>query len=434
MLNKVKKKLSSGIFSHFFHFFAMFTGIFLVMTIIILQIMKYGLYSSVDTSLKSAVDSSDTYILMTLSRAVSIQTNVSELLFSFDSGKIKPASKASNVDVLLYDENGDLLNTVDSFSQFGNVELTTKNINEIVESQIQTSFGPVEKYHSITIKVNNSNYPEVRYATFLVSVHQLDEANELYVSITITVMVVFWLISILASVYLANWSRKPIIESYEKQKSFVENASHELRTPLTVLQNRLESLFRKPDSTILDNSESIAASLDEVRNMRILTTNLLNLARRDDGLKAQYEEVSASIFDEIFDNYKMIAEETGKIFIGNNQVNRTIKTDKALLKQLMTILFDNALKYTDEDGVVEFTIKTTEKQILLTVSDNGPGINNQDKKKIFDRFYRVDKARTRQKGGFGLGLSLAKQIVQTLKGTITVKDNSPKGTIFEVKL
>ena len=68
------------------------------------------------------------------------------------------------------------------------------------------------------------------------------------------------------------------------------------------------------------------------------------------------------------------------------------------------------------------------------MSDNGPGINNEDKKKIFDRFYRVDKARTRQKGGFGLGLSLAKQIADALKGTITVKDNRPKGTIFEVKI
>lgn len=75
---------------------------------------------------------------------------------------------------------------------------------------------------------------------------------------------------------------------------FVENASHELRTPLAVLQNRLESLFRKPNETILDNSEHIASSLDEVRNMRILTTNLLNLARRDDGIKPQLVDVDAA--------------------------------------------------------------------------------------------------------------------------------------------
>lgn len=122
----------------------------------------------------------------------------------------------------------------------------------------------------------------------VVNVEQLDRANERYERIIIIVMSVFWLISILASIYLAKWSRKPILESYEKQKMFVENASHELRTPLAVLQNRLESLFRKPNETILENSEHLASSLDEVRNMRILTTNLLNLARRDDGINPQW--------------------------------------------------------------------------------------------------------------------------------------------------
>ena len=109
-------------------------------------------------------------------------------------------------------------------------------------------------------------------------------------------------------------------------------------------------------------------------------------------------------------------------------------TDQLLLKQLMTILFDNAIKYTEEDGKIEFVVHATDRHLYLTVTDNGIGISATDKKKIFDRFYRVDKARTRQKGGFGLGLSLAKQIVDALRGTISVKDNKPRGTIFEVKI
>ena len=96
------------------------------------------------------------------------------------------------------------------------------------------------------------------------------------------------------------------------------------------MQNRLESLFRRPDATILDNSESIAASLDEVRNMRILTTNLLNLARRDDGLKVELEEIHPSTFNEIFENYQMIAHENNKKFTAHNLVNRPIKSDKTL--------------------------------------------------------------------------------------------------------
>ena len=106
----------------------------------------------------------------------------------------------------------------------------------------------------------------------------------------------------------------------------------------------------------------------------------------------------------------------------------------SLIASKEVILFDNAVKYTEEDGVIKFIVWSKDRSLYLRVSDNGPGINNEDKKKIFDRFYRVDKARTRQKGGFGLGLSLAKQIADALKGTITVKDNRPKGTIFEVKI
>lgn len=411
------------------------------MTVIILQIMRFGLYSTVDTNLQNAAYNANDYVARTMKRSDSLQVDNSdyESFFADENGsKLKSALNGetlTNVSVLLYDKKGKILNALDAFLQFGalSYSLDEDSIGEIKEEKIKTIFGQNEKYHVLTVKVDDADYPAIKYATFLISVRQLDEANERYVTITITVMVIFWMISILASIYLANWTCKPILESYEKQKAFVENASHELRTPLAVLQNRLEGLFRRPNDTILDNSESIAASLDEVRNMRFLITNLLNLARRDDVLKVDLEMIKPTMFDEVFENYSLIAEESNRIFIGQNLATHPIKSDRVLLKQLMTILFDNAIKYTDEDGVVEFTVKTTERHTIITVADNGIGISDSDKLKIFDRFYRVDKARTRQKGGFGLGLSLAQQIVDALKGTITVKDNTPKGTIFEVR-
>ena len=154
-----------------------------------------------------------------------------------------------------------------------------------------------------------------------------------------------------------------------------------MRTPLAVIQNRLESLFRKPESTILDNSENIAYSLDEVRNMRLLTTNLLNLTRRDDGIKPEIETLDSSFFDKVFTTYATIAEENEKGFTAQNQVGRSIKTDKTLLKQLMTILFDNAIKYTEDDGRVTLTVRTNDRHLYITVANNGPGIADEDKKK-----------------------------------------------------
>ena len=100
----------------------------------------------------------------------------------------------------------------------------------------------------------------------------------------------------------------------------------------------------------------------------------------------------------------------------------------------MTILFDNAIKYSEDGGLIQIQLDVRDRHLIFSIADDGLGISDADKKKIFDRFYRVDKARTRQKGGFGLGLSLAKQILDILNGTITVKNNQPKGSIFEVRL
>ena len=434
------------------------------MTVMILQILSYGVYSNVDSSLKMAATKTNSYLEMEmLKRELFLtsevdQNNTTTIYQAYDTkestaetpdssgskkepkkkSKIEDAphdlSVAANTSVLVLDKNGKVLNVVDKFSSLSNLPIDKNNIDVISKGSAQNYFDQTEKYRLITEKVDSSLYPDAKYLVIAINTTQLEEATERYVKLIVIMMSFFWLLSVAASMYLAKWSRRPIQESLEKQKAFVENASHELRTPLAVIQNRLEVLFRKPESTILDNSENIASSLDEVRNMRLLTTNLLNLARRDDGIKPEIETLEPAFFDTVFTNYAMIAEENEKGFTAQNQVSRPIQTDKTLLKQLMTILFDNAIKYTEDDGHVTFTVRTNDRQLYISVADNGPGISDSDKKKIFDRFYRVDKARTRQKGGFGLGLSLAQQIVLALKGTIVVKDNQPKGTIFEVKI
>ena len=275
---------------------------------------------------------------------------------------------------------------------------------------------------------------DIQYATILYNTTQIMDSISRYKSTVMLVMISFWLISIVASIYLAQVSVRPLLISFQKQKDFVENASHELRTPLAVLQNRLESLFRKPEATILESSEKIASSLEEVRNMRMLTTNLMNLARRDDGLKPEIGPVAPTYFETIFDNFSLIAEENDRQLMVENRLKGLIFTDKTLLKQVMTILFDNAIKYSEEGGVIRILLDVRDRHLIFSIADDGLGISDADKKKIFDRFYRVDKARTRQKGGFGLGLSLAKQILDILNGSITVRNNQPKGSIFEIRL
>ena len=433
MFNKFKKNWYAEDFSYFIRNFGVFTLIFSAMTLIILQVMHSSLYTSVDEKLLALSNNPQDIIQLAVNRATE---NVKDI----DGGNVtsnpdKRVTISSNTEVILLDSNLNQLVTGNRFLGLDRITFNKKDLNHIRQLHIVNSYGQDEVYRVVLTDMKvDSVSSNIKYAAVLINTSQLEQTSQNHEQLIVVVMASFWILSILASLYLARVSVKPLLESMQKQQSFVENASHELRTPLAVLQNRLETLFRKPEATIMESSESIASSLEEVRNMRFLTTNLLNLARRDDGIKPELGEVEPDFFNTIFTNYEMIASENDRVFRFENRVHRTIITDKLLLKQLMTILFDNAVKYTEEEGDIYFEISTKERSLYLTVADNGIGISAADKKKIFDRFYRVDKARTRQKGGFGLGLSLAKQIVDALKGSISVKDNKPNGTIFEVKI
>lgn len=411
--------------------------------------MRSGLYTTVDDNLKSLSQNPRSVLHLALARAANMQPTIDEGQSSDDvsgpqdapdPGPMDNLKVNSNTEAVLFDEDLKPLTTADHFLSLKTISIKKKDVGKIIQINLKNNYGQEELYRMLVFEISPSEFlsgnllNKVKYAAVLINVNQLEQTSQNHEQIIVIVMISFWLISIIASIYLARVSVKPLIDSMQKQKSFVENASHELRTPLAVLQNRLETLFRKPEATIMESSENIASSLEEVRNMRMLTTNLLNLARRDDGIKPEIADVEPEFFTTTFANYEIIADENEKAFVYENHINHNIKTDRTLLKQLMTILFDNAVKYTEEDGVIKFIVWSKDRSLYLRVSDNGPGINNEDKKKIFDRFYRVDKARTRQKGGFGLGLSLAKQIADALKGTITVKDNRPKGTIFEIKI
>ena len=433
MFNKIRKNWYAEDFSYFVRNFGVFTLIFSAMTLIILQVMHSSLYTSVDEKLQILSSKPQDVIQLALDRTTEDIKDLNNESVA-KSGDKKP-TVSSNTEVILFDENLNQLIAGNRFLGLDKITFNKKDLNHIRQLHIQNSFGQDEIYRVLLTEMNfESVSTNIKYAAVLINTSQLEQISQNHEQLIVVVMASFWILSLLASLYLARVSVKPLLESMQKQQNFVENASHELRTPLAVLQNRLETLFRKPEATIMESSESIASSLEEVRNMRLLTTNLLNLARRDDGIKPDLGEVQPEFFNTIFTNYEMIATENHKVFHFENRIKRTIITDNLLLKQLMTILFDNAVKYTEEDGEINFVITATDRNLYLTVSDDGIGIPQADKKKIFDRFYRVDKARTRQKGGFGLGLSLAKQIVDALKGSISVKDNKPHGTIFEVKI
>ena len=186
----------------------------------------------------------------------------------------------------------------------------------------------------------------------------------------------------------------------------------------------------------MDKFEHIALGLSETRRLSKLTSDLLTLARADSAeteLMKQPIQLN-SFIQNICTPFIDIAESQDKHFSLQLRSNAVIEADGARLHQLLVILLDNALKYTvDQDHILVKTYNE-ESKVVIEVSDTGLGIKPENRQRIFDRFYREDKARSRETGGTGLGLSIAQWIVDKHGGTISVLENQPQGTIFKIKL
>lgn len=401
----------------------------MALAVIIIQVMQLGMYRATDQNLHE------------LAQNQSFLQDAANNQLGTGRGDYGPTNS-----VIFYNSQGDHFLPA-ATNAYGTdfvlshlkeaMEFKRSQIDTIQTASVHNPYGDDWHYRYLTSRFVITNIDGTitpAYVQIFSNVDQIQEAMSRGIIVIITTMVAFWLLSVFISLYLANWTLKPILAAYEKQTEFVENASHELRTPLAILQNRLELLFQKPNATIIDESENISESLSEVRNMRLLTTNLLSLARGEIGIKIAPEPTEVAYFEGIFNSYEMLAENAGKNFKSQFKLDGTINLDQALFKQLLTILFDNAMKYTDDQGEILVDIQKNGNNLVLIVADNGEGISDEDKKKIFDRFFRVDKARTRQKGGLGLGLSLAKQIIEAYNGKITVEDNQPQGTKFIVRI
>ena len=243
-------------------------------------------------------------------------------------------------------------------------------------------------------------------------------------------------ISIFLSWYLAKKAIAPIISAYEKQTEFVQNASHELRTPLTIIQAKQELLLQSPESKIIDKSEDIVLSLNETRRLSKMIKELMDLARVDSNRSTINKEKTDinEVAKETITPYQEMAELQNKTMNLDINCNKKISVDKNKFKQLLVILLDNALKYTEEKNTISVEIHNNEDKLFMSIKDTGIGISDEGLKHIFERFYREDKARSREKGGTGLGLSIAHTIVKSHGGSIKITHNKPKGTVVTVKL
>lgn len=227
---------------------------------------------------------------------------------------------------------------------------------------------------------------------------------------------------------------KPIRDTWMRQKEFVADASHELRTPLTVIQTNLDVVLSDDEGTVTDNEMWLDNAYSETRVMARLIDQLLILAKAD----ANEEKLSITEFslseavENVCQSMEVLAKKKGIDFTVNIEDNIKIKADYDKMRRLIVILVDNAVKYT-EKGSVNVKLYTEKNKKVFTVEDTGIGIAKKDLDRIFDRFYRADKARHRE-GGTGLGLSIAKWIADVHKFTLTVESEVNTGSKFMLRM
>lgn len=244
MFNRIRKNWYAEDFSYFVRNFGVFTLIFSAMTLIILQVMHSSLYTSVDEKLQILSSKPQDVIQLALDRTTEDIKDLNNESVA-KSGDKKP-TVSSNTEVILFDENLNQLITGNRFLGLDKITFNKKDLNHIRQLHIQNSFGQDEIYRVLLTEMNfESVSTNIKYAAVLINTSQLEQISQNHEQLIVVVMASFWILSLLASLYLARVSVKPLLESMQKQQNFVENASHELRTPLAVLQNRLETLFRK---------------------------------------------------------------------------------------------------------------------------------------------------------------------------------------------
>ncbi|MBF2019647.1 MAG: two-component sensor histidine kinase [Hydrococcus sp. C42_A2020_068] len=236
---------------------------------------------------------------------------------------------------------------------------------------------------------------------------------------------------------LGGLAMQPSRRAYEQLQRFTADASHELRAPIAAILSNAQVGLLAPIEDSLQQRQRLGKIVQTTKSMSSLIDNLLFLARHEGRLNPQdLKEIDlVDLLKSLVDRYQTLAAERNLSLIADLPLEPLkLNADSALLSQAVKNLLDNACKYSSSGGTVQLKLLTKVRRVFIEVEDNGIGIPEADLPHIFERFYRVDEARSRQTGGFGLGLAIAQQIIKAHGGQIAVESTLGKGTRFQICL
>lgn len=300
----------------------------------------------------------------------------------------------------------------------------------------KSSKGEPQRIYAFAVTVNGT--PGV------VQIGRSTEPEEAALSQLRIVLLAVLAVSIVPAVgggyLLSGRALRPIKTAMDSQRTFIADASHELRTPVAVVRTNAELLKRHlgPDTGHTAASDQVALDdiLSESDRLGRMVDQMLTLAEADAGQRTVLSsEISLNeLIDEVARSMRSIAE-TRQMLLETRLIDDvSVNGDPGRLRELVSVLLDNAVKYADAGGRVEVALRREHRKAIIEVSDNGPGIPRDALPHVFDRFYRVDEARSRESGGTGLGLAIARHIVDAHGGTINIESSAGAGTKVTVEL
>ena len=402
-----KKFVKKQLIKNMVYTFAVFTILVLVFDVLIYKRAEQLLYKEIDTELQNFANKNWNNKIIVLS---------------------------PRIIYIIRDLKGNIINEENIgrvYEYISDVEFDKNKINTIYSIKLNSEYN----YRGITT-VAYSTANELRYVQLLANV---DGENESLINLRhrlFRLSTIIIITSIIASYILSRKTLKPIFQAWEKQTEFVQNAAHELRTPLTIIQAKQQLLLKEPESRIIDKSEDISLTINETRRLTKLVKELMILATADSNqleVKKELKNID-DVVKEVASPYIEYAQMQNKKLELELNCNKEVNIDLSKITELLIILLDNAIKYTKEGENIKVITHCKDGKATIEVADEGIGISDEQKKHLFERFYRADKARTRETGGTGLGLAIAQTIVKAHGGTIKVYNNTPKGTRFVVKV
>lgn len=262
---------------------------------------------------------------------------------------------------------------------------------------------------------------------------QIEETkNDIALNLTI-INILILIFGGLGSYFLAQRTLRPIEESLEAQTRFTADASHELRTPLTAMMTEIEVALRDKKLNLTDAKNLLESNLEEIEKLRALSEGLLTLSRHQNGDKVEFTDVSLTeVAQEAIKKLEPIIVNTKSVVKVSGDAN-LIKGDRDSLVSLLMIFIDNSIKYSDGPAKVDIVVSESKKGRQIKISDHGMGIKATDLTHIFERFYRADTSRSKDVSGYGLGLSIASQIINMHNASVSSKSEPGKGTTFVVR-